>query len=325
MNPTYTPLTFAPILKERIWGGQKLQKLLGKPQAFEHTGESWELSTVPGDVSVVDQGPWAGQNINELIAADPEGILGHRVFADYGSQFPLLFKWIDAREDLSIQLHPNDALAQARHNSFGKTEMWYVKQADPGSRLIVGFKEPSSAAEYQSHLAHKTLSDILDAHVVQPGDVYFLETGTVHAIGAGILIAEIQQTSDITYRIYDWDRVDAQGKSRELHIDLALDAINYDKIDAHMPYEREADQLQPVVHCRYFHTDYIKVNQGITRQHNGESFVVYMVVDGRLDMQVNDHTYTYHVGQTILMPAALRTFALSGQAELLEIRVPSVK
>lgn len=324
MKIAYTPLTFAPILKERIWGGQKLQAVLNKPHTDFTAGESWELSSVPGDISTVDQGPLAGQSLNDLIAADPEGILGKKVYADYGAQFPLLFKWIDAREDLSIQLHPNDALAQARHNSFGKTEMWYVKQADPGSRLIVGFKERSSAEEYQSHLAQKTLSDILDAHPVQQGDVYFLETGTVHAIGAGILIAEIQQTSDITYRIYDWDRVDAQGNSRELHIDLALDAINYDKINAHKPYSRTPDHSHEVVHCRYFDTNYIKLEQGLSRQHDGNSFVVYMVVEGALQIGVAGNTYVYSSGQTVLLPAALTQYRLEGHAEVLEIRVPAL-
>ena len=224
---SFYPLTFYPILKERIWGGTKLKTYLNKPISSEITGESWELSTVPSDVSVVKNGLFKGKNLNELIDLYPEEMLGKSVFARFGKQFPLLFKYLDAREDLSIQLHPNDELAKARHNSFGKTEMWYVMQADENARLIVGFKEDSSREEYLHHIENKKLISLLNEVPVKKGDVFFLETGTIHAIGAGIVIAEIQQTSDVTYRIYDWDRVDANGNERELHTEFALDAINY--------------------------------------------------------------------------------------------------
>jgi mannose-6-phosphate isomerase len=237
------PLQFEPIFKERIWGGTKLKTYLNKPIQSDNTGESWEISTVENDVSIVSNGNFKGKSLNDLIDEFPEQILGTKVYEQFGKQFPLLFKFIDAREDLSIQLHPNDELAKKRHNSFGKTEMWYVMQAEANARLIVGFKEKSSANEYIENLNNKTLLSILDSKKVKEGDVFFLETGTIHAIGAGILIAEIQQTSDITYRVYDFDRVDAQGNQRELHLDLALDAINYDVTNAHVEYSKTENQV----------------------------------------------------------------------------------
>mgnify|MGYP000216802283 FL=1 len=238
----FYPLQFEPILKERIWGGTKLKTLLNKPITSEITGESWEISTVENDVSVVANGDFKGKTLNEVIDLYPAEVLGVKVYNQFGKQFPLLFKYLDAREDLSIQLHPNDELAKKRHNSFGKTEMWYVMQADENARLIVGFKEKSSPEEYLSHLNNKTLLDILDTKKVQSGDVFMLETGTIHAIGAGTVIAEIQQTSDVTYRVYDFDRKDANGNTRELHVDLALEALNYDKIEAQRFYDKNENK-----------------------------------------------------------------------------------
>ena len=245
------PLQFQPILKDRIWGGTKLKTYLNKPITSEITGESWEISTVENDVSVIENGFYEGKSLNELINEFPEQVLGTEVFKRFGKQFPLLFKYLDAREDLSIQVHPNDELAAKRHNSFGKTEMWYVMQADDDARLIVGFKEKSSPEEYIQHLENKTLLNILDTKKVKKGDVFFLETGTVHAIGAGTVIAEIQQTSDITYRLYDFDRVDANGNARELHVDLALEAINYETVEAQKKYSKIENKPNEVVDCQY--------------------------------------------------------------------------
>ena len=183
------PLQFQPILKDRIWGGTKLKTYLNKPITSEITGESWEISTVENDVSVIANGLYEGKSLNDLINEFPEAVLGTKVYKQFGKQFPLLFKYLDAREDLSIQVHPNDELAKKRHNSFGKTEMWYVMQADDDARLIVGFKEKSSPEAYLKSLEDKTIIDILDTKNVKKGDVFFLETGTVHAIGAGTVIA----------------------------------------------------------------------------------------------------------------------------------------
>lgn len=320
-TPNLYPLQFKPILKERIWGGTKLKTVLNKPITSEITGESWELSTVDGDVSMIANGAFEGKSLLELIDAYPNEILGTQVHQKFGKQFPLLFKYLDAREDLSIQVHPNDALAKARHNSFGKTEMWYVMQADPNSRLIVGFKEDSNAQEYVAHLENKTLLNILDQVPVRVGDVFFLETGTVHAIGAGLLIAEIQQTSDITYRLYDFDRTDAQGNQRELHIDLALEAINYNKVEAKKGYSKTQNVSNNMVDCPYFTTNFIALQGEMAVSKNGDSFTVYMCTDGEFKLTLGEKDYHYRTGDTVLVPAGLKHYSLSGSASLLEIYI----
>ena len=315
------PLQFEPILKDRIWGGTKLKTYLNKPIASEITGESWEISTVENDVSTIANGVFKGKSLNELINDFPEQVLGTKVFEQFGKQFPLLFKYLDAREDLSIQVHPNDELAAKRHNSFGKTEMWYVMQADDEARLIVGFKEKSSSEEYIKHLENKTLLSILDTKKVKKGDVFFLETGTVHAIGAGTVIAEIQQTSDITYRLYDFDRVDANGNTRELHVDLALEAINYDKVEAQKEYLKIENTSNEVVDCSYFTTNFIPLNGNLNVNKNQNSFTVYMCVDGDFELILNEEKCNYKKGDTVLIPASLTDFQLSGKASLLEIYI----
>jgi len=315
------PLQFNPIFKERIWGGTKLKTVLNKPIISEITGESWELSTVEGDVSIVSNGILKGNSLNDLINDDPEAILGTEVYKRFGIQFPLLFKYLDAREDLSIQVHPNDALAKKRHNSFGKTEMWYVLQADEDARIIVGFKKQSNAAEYLENLKNKTLLSILDDVKVKSGDVFFLETGTVHSIGAGLVVAEIQQTSDITYRLYDFDRVDDKGNSRELHVDLALDAINYNKIETHKKYDSIQNQSNPIVDCPYFTTNFLPLKGLVSVNKTGSTFTVYMCVEGGFEIDYEGEKFQYKKGDTILIPAAMKTFVLNGEASVLEIYI----
>lgn len=315
------PLQFYPILKERIWGGTKLKTVLNKPIVSEITGESWELSTVKGDVSVVSNGVLKGNSLDDLINSDPEAIIGSEVYKRFGKQFPLLFKFLDAREDLSIQVHPNDALAKKRHNSFGKTEMWYIMQADTDARIIVGFKKQSNATEYLENLKNKTLLSILDDVKVKSGDVFFLETGTVHAIGAGLVVAEIQQTSDITYRLYDFDRVDDKGNSRELHVDLALDAINYNKIETHKKYDSIQNQSNPIVDCPYFTTNFLPLKGIVSMNKTGNTFTVYMCVEGNFEIEYEGEKFQYKKGDTILIPAAMKTFSLNGEASILEIYI----
>jgi mannose-6-phosphate isomerase len=321
MKPQLYPLQFEPILKDRIWGGEKLKTILNKPITSKITGESWELSTVEGDVSVVANGNLKGKSLMELIDETPNEILGTRVYERFGKQFPLLFKYLDAREDLSIQVHPNDKLAKERHNSFGKTEMWYVMQADTDSRIIVGFKENSSKEEYLKHLNDKTLVSILDDVKAKSGDVFFLETGTVHAIGAGLVVAEIQQTSDITYRLYDFDRKDAQGNTRELHVDLALDAINYNKVDTQKKYETKTNESNVVVDCPYFTTNFIPLENKVEVSKSGETFTVYMCIEGSFEIEYDGFKQTYKKGDTVLVPAEINAFILTGKASILEIYI----
>jgi len=315
------PLQFNPILKERIWGGTKLKTVLNKAIHSDITGESWELSTVEGDVSIVSNGNLAGKSLTEIINEYPIELLGKNVYNRFGKQFPLLFKFLDAREDLSIQVHPSDELARKRHNSFGKTEMWYIMQADENARIIVGFKEDSNAEEYVKNLKNKSVLSLLNDVKVHAGDVFFLETGTVHAIGAGLVVAEIQQTSDITYRIYDFDRVDAYGKTRELHIDLALEAINYKTTQTKRDYSKIENESNTIVDCSYFTTNFIPLDGQISVNKNGDSFTVYMCVEGNFELKFDENSYSYKKGDTVLIPAALTKYYLNGKASVLEIYI----
>ncbi|MFH6989102.1 type I phosphomannose isomerase catalytic subunit [Flavobacterium collinsii] len=321
MSMKIYPLQFEPILKERIWGGEKLKTILNKPITSKITGESWELSTVEGDVSIVANGALKGQSLIDLIDQSPNKILGTAVYERFGNQFPLLFKYLDAREDLSIQVHPNDQLAKERHNSFGKTEMWYVMQADADARIIVGFKEDSSKEEYLENLNNKTLVSILDDVKAKAGDVFFLETGTVHAIGAGLVVAEIQQTSDITYRLYDFDRTDAQGNKRELHVDLALDAINYKKVNTQKKYETAVNRSNVMVDCPYFTTNFLPLDGTLEISKKGTSFTVYMCTKGNFEIRYENVNYQYKQGDTVLIPAGMHSYAIKGKASILEVYI----
>ncbi len=317
----FYPLTFTPILKDRIWGGTKLKTYLNKPIISETTGESWEISTVSGDISVVNNGILKGKNINQVIELYPIETLGESVITRFGKQFPLLFKFIDAKEDLSIQLHPNDELAKKRHDSFGKTEMWYVMQADKDARLVVGFKNNSNQQEYLEQLSNKNLVSLLNEYPVKKGDVFMLETGTIHAIGAGVVVAEIQQTSDITYRIYDWDRVDTNGNSRELHTDLALEAINYNTTNSKINYQQEPNKPVQVVDCPYFKTKIIDLEEHLHWKKTTNAFSVFMCTNGQFELVLNGEIMPFKMGDTILIPAIIDNLTLKGKATVLEISI----
>ncbi|WCM42142.1 class I mannose-6-phosphate isomerase [Flavobacterium sp. CBA20B-1] len=317
------PLYFQPILKERIWGGEKL-KALGKKIPSKNIGESWEISMIDTDVNVVTNGIYQEKNLAELIHLYPNEILGTKVYQKYGTQFPLLFKFLDAKTDLSIQLHPNDELAKKRHNSFGKTEMWYIMQADDDARIILGFKKDSSPEEYIQHLQNKTLPNVLQEYYVQKGDVFFIETGTIHAIGGGILLAEIQQTSDITYRVYDWDRVDDQGNERELHVDLALEAINYKNKDPKIQYQKKENEAINLVDCPFFTTKIVSLTSLYEVAKNSDCFLVYICTEGSAQLTANNETFQVQQGTTILVPAQLTNFAFTGNATLLEVFINEI-
>lgn len=317
------PLKFSPILKEKIWGGQKLKTLLNKQCDSTNIGESWEISDVEGDVSIVSNGKLKGKSLKYLLEEFKENLLGEKNYKLFKNKFPLLIKFIDAKEDLSIQLHPNDELAAKRHNSFGKTEMWYVLQADEASNLIVGFNQPVTPDKYLKHLEDKTLTDILNFETVSKGDTYFIEVGRVHAIGAGVMVAEIQQTSDITYRVYDWDRVDDEGNARELHNDLAIDAIDFDMPDNfRVKYSKDENQSNKMVNCPYFNTNYLRVTKPLSKVNNKDSFFIYMCVDGTAKISSNGFTETVQKGETVLLPASIKNYKITSKdAVLLEVYV----
>ena len=317
----FYPLLFEPISKERIWGGTKLKEVLNKSFDGHQIGESWELSTVENDISVVANGAFEGLNLNQLIEKYPTESLGVNSIQNFGLNFPLLFKFLDAKEDLSIQVHPNDALAKERHNSFGKTEMWYVMQADDNARLVVGFKDKTNKKDYQEHIENKTLVTILNETPVKKGDAFFLETGTVHAIGAGVLIAEIQQTSDITYRLYDWDRLDANGVGRELHTDLALDAINFEPTNTKLNYDVVKNKSVNLVECPFFKTNILQISEKYNWKKTKESFTVLMCTEGSFTINMLHFQYEFKKGDTVLIPAIIDSFEIIGEATLLEITI----
>lgn len=317
------PLKFNPILKDKIWGGQKLKTILNKKSDLPNVGESWEISDVEGNTSIVSNGNLKGQSLKQLLDSYKADLLGEKNYKTFGNKFPLLIKYIDAKEDLSIQLHPNDELAAKRHNSFGKTEMWYVMQADEGSNLIVGFNQDMDKDKYLHHLENKTLTEILNFDKVKKGDTYFIEVGRVHAIGAGVMLAEIQQTSDITYRVYDWDRVDDKGNERELHNDLAIDAFDFNMPDNfRVQYSKTENKSNNMVSCPYFKTSYLKVTKTLKKKNDKDSFFIYMCVDGAAKISHDAYSVEIKSGETILLPAAIKSYEITSKnATLLEVYV----
>lgn len=314
------PLKFKPLFHERIWGGDLLGKMNKKLPEGKVIGESWELSGVPGNLSVVSNGKLKGNNLEELVEVYMGDLVGEKIYQRYGLVFPLLIKLIDAQDALSIQVHPDDALAAKRHDSYGKTEMWYVVDCEPGAELYLGFNRPVTKEEYLGYVQSGTLADILARVKVKPGDAYFIPAGAIHAIGKGILIAEIQQTSDITYRVFDWNRVDANGKGRELHTELAVDAINFapdQKFD--VTAGPIANKAVKIVQCPYFTTNILEVEGKAEREYVAvDSFVIYMVLDGKMTLKWDGGQETISKGETVLLPAVIESATLEGNGRLLE-------
>ena len=305
---TLYPLRFETIFKEKIWGGQKIKTVLNKDfSPLPNCGETWELSAVPGDVSRVANGTLKGKALGELVKEYGPELLGSRVFESYGSEFPLLIKFLDANDDLSVQVHPDDELAQKRHGSKGKTEMWYIIQADEGATLITGFNQPMDKEMYKSHVEANRVMEILNKEPVKAGDVFFIPAGRIHTIGKGILLAEIQQTSDVTYRIYDFDRKDAAGNQRELHNDQAIDAIDYNQYDSYRTgYEEKRNTSNTLVDSKYFVTNKLVLDQAITRDYRAlDSFVIYICLSGRATLKYGQKEEAIHQGAVYLIPASL--------------------
>ncbi|WP_297796538.1 type I phosphomannose isomerase catalytic subunit [uncultured Eudoraea sp.] len=318
------PFKFYPILKERLWGGSKLGSVLGKDLNSDLVGESWEISGVAGDVSIVANGVLKGNTLIDLIDKFPEEILGESVLERFGKEFPVLIKFIDAHKDLSVQLHPNDELARKRHNSFGKTEMWYVMDADKDAQLIVGFKEGISKETYIESLKNDSLLEKLNYENVREGDAFFISAGTIHAIGAGVLIAEIQQTSDLTYRVYDYNRKDAEGNFRELHSELSIDAINYERQeDFRINYGKEPNVSNEMVNCPYFKTSILSLDKSLEFDvRHRDSFTIYMCLEGDASIKNDYGNINIKKGETVLVPAVTTTILLDTEgAKLLEITI----
>ena len=302
-----TPLKFEPILKTIVWGGEKIAPYKGIETEQKHIGESWELSGVAGNESVVAEGPFKGKTIAELVKEFKGELVGKHVYENTGDEFPLLIKFIDALTDLSIQVHPNDELAAKRHNgSKGKTEMWYVVAADEGAHLLAGLTEKITPEEYAAKVADGTITDVLARYDVHPGDVFFLPAGRIHAICGGCFIAEIQQTSNITYRIYDYGRLGLDGKPREVHTELAKDAIDYTVYpDYRTPYTPVKDEEQEVVSCQYFTTSIYDLTLPYAKDLSDiDSFVVVMGLEGSGTLEVDGEEVPIRQGETVLIPAS---------------------
>ncbi|MFA5327211.1 MAG: type I phosphomannose isomerase catalytic subunit [Prolixibacteraceae bacterium] len=321
------PLKFAPIYKEKIWGGNKINSVLNKDFGnLPNCGESWEISGVEGNVSVVSNGYLAGNSLEELMEIYMGDLVGDQLFDAFGTEFPLLIKFIDANDDLSIQVHPDDEMAAERHNSFGKTEMWYVIQADKGSKLQSGFNQQVDQEKYLEKLNNAELTDILNFEEVAAGDVFFIPAGRVHAIGKGILLAEIQQTSDITYRIYDYNRCDDKGIPRELHTEQALGAIDFTVFPEYKTkYTNVLNTSVELVHCDYFTTNLLEITSEIEKDYSElDSFVIYMCLDGFVQIETVSGIEFIQKGETVLIPASIDSVKLNVQtpsAKLLEVYV----
>ena len=320
------PLKFRTIFKETVWGGNKLTKLLKKPAPAGLIGESWEISAVQGNVSEVANGFLKGNSLQDIIEIYMADLVGEQVYEKFGVEFPLLIKFIDAAKDLSIQVHPNNAKAKERHKAYGKNEMWYVLQADAGATLVSGFNKNTNVTEYTNTLVTNTIPNILNSIEVDKGDTFYIPAGRIHTIGTGILLAEIQQTSDVTYRVYDYNRPGLNGKPRQLHTEWAADVLDYSQTkNAKIEYTPEANLSVNLVSSKYFKTNILNFNVPIENDyHHIDSFIIYICVSGGFTIETDSEKTEVVQGETILLPAALNSVKLypeNGNSEVLEVYI----
>lgn len=322
------PFKFEPYLKETIWGGKQIAEYKGIKACSDNIGESWEISGVKGHESIVAEGGTScedkGLTISELIQKYREKLLGEKVYEQFGTDFPLLIKFIDSRQDLSVQVHPDDKLAKERHGCQGKTEMWYIINSKPGAKIYAGLNKHITPEDYvrmtdkETIDGHSPLMDVIAAHDSHVGDIFFLPAGRLHSIGAGNLLVEIQQTSDITYRVYDFGRRDANGNTRELHIDLAKDAIDYNEYtDIRSTYDKDA-QIAELVKCKYFDVRRLTIDKEASIDFKIQSFVIAICLKGTAAINGT----CIRQGETILVPADNNILNITGTVELLTAIVP---
>ncbi len=323
------PLRFTPILKERVWGGKRLGNDLGKSIPSASTiGESWEISGMEGYESVVSNGFLSGNNINELVEVYMGDLVGEQIYERYGDEFPLLVKLIDASRNLSVQVHPDDKMAAEEHHAFGKTELWYIMEAEEGASLFCGFRDGVTREHYLDAVSSGTIESLLNRITVKSGEWLFVPAGMVHSIGKGILLAEIQQPSDITYRIYDWDRGDGPTPGRELHTGLAEKAIDFNLIgEKGVRLPGDSRDVITIADNRYFRASIVTVNDIMRREYALlDSFVAILCTRGKLRVESAEASETLNRGESLLLPAtsenALFT-PVSGGCEFLEISVPT--
>jgi len=303
-NKDWYPLRFQPILKEKIWGGNSLKTFLNKSEEDLPFGESWEIADLPNNQSLITNGHLKDKELGEVVSAFAKAILGSPVVERFGTNFPLLIKYIDAADDLSVQLHPDDILAEQLHKGKGKTEMWYILKAEPGAQLIIGFKDEMTLEEFDISVANATINDHLQYINVQEGDSFFISAGLIHAIGKGIVLAEIQQTSDITYRVFDYNRKQQDGTLRDLHIDHARKALKFtNSSDYILSYDKDLLGVQVLKHGAYFKTDIVQIKSTSHSIFRTDSFTVIMMISGSITYTFNTTTKTLEIGETLLIPA----------------------
>ena len=319
------PLLFEPNLHTTIWGGRKLQPYKGLEETDEPIGESWEVSAVPTSVSVISNGVWKGRDLNSLIQEFPNEILGKKVNEKYQGKLPILVKFLDANRDLSIQVHPNDEMALREHGKMGKAEMWYVIDADADSHLFVGFNREISLEEYHRRIADGTITEVLADHKVKPGDAFFIPAGCVHALCGGIMVAEVQQSSDVTYRIFDYNRPGLDGKPRELHTELAAEALNFHIGNNRIDYNRKDNCAVTLIDYPDFSVSLMDLTKPIHRDMlSYDSFVISMCMDGDCvicERGTGGET-TLKNGSSALIPASIADYDIipvNGKSRLLEV------
>jgi mannose-6-phosphate isomerase len=320
------PLKFEPLLKDKVWGGYALERDFNKkPAGLPNIGESWELSSVDGNLSVVSNGFLAGNNIEELIEVYMGDITGDSIFEKFGNKFPLLFKFIEAGEDLSVQVHPGDAMAKEKHNDYGKTEMWYILESEKDAKIYTGFREGVTKEMYEESVANGTVPELLFVETAEPGDSFFTPAGRIHAIGKGVVLVEIQQTSDLTYRISDWNRKSNGKVKRELHLELALEAMDFSAVGKiKLKKEPELNKTENLVNCEYFTTNILHFNTAIKKEyHLIDSFVVYICIEGEFRLRWEGNSENVTKGETVLLPAMIRDVILdaSVNARVLEVYI----
>ena len=321
------PLKFKPVYKTKIWGGNKFEKVFNRQGVPMHCGESWEVSDVQGSVSVVSNGSLKGNSLDELVEIYMGDLVGDSVYETFGNFFPLLVKFIDATDDLSVQVHPDDDLAWQRHNCPGKTEMWYVMHAEDNAKLVAGLNRAITKEEYVKAVENGNLHSYLNILDVYQGDVFFVPPGCVHAIGKGVMLLEVQQSSDITYRIFDYNRRDDNGNMRELHTELAVDAMDFDCINqTKQKYQEKKNGSANLVDCQYFTTNILEIDRPLERDFPEiDSFIIYVCVEGECSVEYEDNGESVNLayGETILVPAMIKNlrFFPESNTKLLEVYI----
>lgn len=320
---TLYPLLFKPNLHEVVWGGNKLRPYKGLEPSETLIGESWEVSAVPTSTSIVSNGVFAGKDLISVITENPDAILGKKVNEKYNGKLPMLVKFIDAKRDLSIQVHPNDEMAMREHGKMGKSEMWYVIKADEGAHLYAGFKQEITPYEYQKRVENGTITDVLADHQVKAGDVFYLPAGRVHAICGGILLAEVQQSSDVTYRIFDYNRLGIDGKPRELHTELAAKALDYHVIDNYRTdYAESSNRAVQIIDSPFFSVRVLEVSKPFHRDlKKYDSFIITMCIEGDCKIRVRStgEEVLLKEGNSTLIPAAIADYDIIPQSGITRI------